>query len=88
MDSLNRLEELFNRCMNEQATEEEVAELTRLLQLPEHAEKARQLIEQAHDTVPEMELPVSTIAAITTAIFQAEDKVNITNTQSCTSKFF
>jgi ferric-dicitrate binding protein FerR (iron transport regulator) len=77
MDSLNRLEELFNRCMNEQATEEEVAELTRLLQLPEHAEKARQLIEQAHDTVPEMELPVSTIAAITTAIFQAEDKTQL-----------
>jgi ferric-dicitrate binding protein FerR (iron transport regulator) len=74
MDSLNRLEELFNRCMSEQATEEEVAELTRLMQQPENEEKARQLIEQAHKTAPEMELPMSTIAAITTAIFQAEER--------------
>ncbi len=74
MDSINRLEELFHRCMSEQATEEEVAELTRLLRLPENEEKARQLIEQAHQTVPEMELPMSTIASITTAIFQAEEK--------------
>ncbi|RFM35862.1 FecR family protein [Chitinophaga silvisoli] len=77
MDSLNRLEELFNRCMNEQATEEEVAELTRLMLLPENAEKARRLIEQAHEAVPEMELPVSTIAAITTAIFQAEENTQL-----------
>lgn len=74
MDSLNRLEELFNRCMSEQATEAEVAELTRLMQLPENEEKARQLIEKAHETAPEMELPMSTIAAITTAIFQAEER--------------
>lgn len=74
MDQLNRLEELFNRCMNGLATEAEVAELTVLLQQPENEEKARQLIEQAHETAPDMELPVSTIAAITTAIFQAEDK--------------
>lgn len=74
MDSLHRLEELFNRCMSEQATEAEVAELTRLMQLPENEEKARQLIEHAHETAPEMELPMSTIAAITTAIFQAEER--------------
>lgn len=74
MDSLNRLEELFNRCMSEQATEAEVAELTRLMQQPENEEKARQLIEQAHESAPEMELPMSTIAAITTAIFQAEER--------------
>lgn len=74
MDALNRLEELFNRCMSEQATEAEVAELTRLMQQPENEEKARQLIEQAHETAPGMELPMSTIAAITTAIFQAEER--------------
>ncbi|WP_440134415.1 FecR family protein [Chitinophaga sancti] len=73
MDQLNRLEELFNRCMNEQATEAEVAELSYLMQQPENEGKARQLIAQAHDKVPEMELPVSTIAAITTAIFQAQE---------------
>lgn len=74
MDALNRLEELFNRCMSEQATEAEVAELTRLMQQPENEGKARQLIEQAHETAPGMELPMSTIAAITTAIFQAEER--------------
>ncbi|WPQ64543.1 FecR domain-containing protein [Chitinophaga sancti] len=60
--------------MSEQATKEEVEELTDLLRLPENEEKARQLIEHAHLTVPEMELPMSTIASITTAIFQAEEK--------------
>lgn len=59
--------------MRQQASEEEVAELNRLMQLPEHEATAKRLILEAHDG-PEMELPASTIAAITTAIFQAEEE--------------
>lgn len=77
MDASNRLETLFYRCMNEQATEAEVAELTRLMQLPEHEAAVKELIQQAHGTVPDMELPASTIASITTAIFQAEGEQHL-----------
>lgn len=73
MDSSNRLETLFDRCMRQQATEEEVAELNGLMQLPEHEAAVKRLIHAAH-AGPEMELPASTIASITTAIFQAEEQ--------------
>jgi ferric-dicitrate binding protein FerR (iron transport regulator) len=60
--------------MRQQATEDEVAELHRLMQLPEHEAAVKRLIHEAHETVPDMELPAGTIASITTAIFQAEEQ--------------
>lgn len=68
-----RLEYLFDRCMKQQATGEEVAELHMLLQQPEHEALARKLIMEAHEREPGLALPETTISSITRAIFQAEE---------------